>query len=1176
MKLFSKIGRDLPQYPQIKGHCLEKAASKLPLLLIGAAEIHKAHIISTLLTDCDKPILVLTQDEAAARIITEDINSICGTPESGESEPTALLFPSRDFTLRSKETPSREYEQMRIGVLSALAQGRCRVVAASAEAALQHTIPPEMLSECGFTLTEGGQITTASLSKRLLRAGYSPREQVDGIAQFAIRGGIVDLFPPGSRHPVRLELWGDEIDTLSYFDLETQRRTDSVDQVDILPATEVLFEDETALRSAIEKLAKATRSERARGVFNHELERMDAGLPLESIDKYLSLAYPNAATLPDYFSNGIVFFSEYSTACERVKSYIWQQQEEQKLLLEEGELVGSLISFDDSMTELEAKLKRLPSCYMDTFARQNNSMRYIDMISMSPVQNGTFSGQFKLLCEEISPLLSEGYSLIILAGTSKAAASLASDLREAGYKADFMSEADSPSPGKVIVLAGSISSGFEYPDTKVSVLTIGRAPEQKKSRSKYKKGKQLKTLGELQVGDYVVHTAHGIGVFDGIHKLEMQGIVKDYIKISYAGTDKLYVPVSQLDSVTRYIGAQDDGKVKLNKLNSADWQKTRQRVRQAVADMADELIALYALRMQAKGFPFSPDTEWQKDFEQRFPYVETEDQLRCVEEIKADMERQSPMDRVLCGDVGFGKTEVAMRACFKAVMDSKQVAILCPTTILAWQHYQSFQKRFAGFPVEIHLLSRFRTPKQQKETLKKLKHGSVDIVIGTHRLVQKDIEFKDLGLAVVDEEQRFGVRHKERFKEMFNNVDMLTLSATPIPRTLNMAISGIRDMSVIEQAPQDRHPVQSYVLEYDKGIVMDALRRELRRGGQAYYIHNHIESISSIAAGIREEIPEARVAFAHGRMDEKELSEIWRQLIEHEIDVLVCTTIIETGVDVANCNTLIINNADHMGLSQLYQLRGRVGRSNRRAFAYFTFTRGKVLSEISAKRLSAIREFTKFGAGFHIALRDLEIRGAGSILGGKQHGHIEAVGYDMYMRLLSEAIAERKLPGLEGLLPENGIAPPKAVECRIDLKMDAHIPEDYIETTSARMDIYKKIAAIENEEDKSDVIDECIDRFGEPPTAVLSLLDVALLRSILSSHGFEEINEKPQGVQLFPQALDMEVASKLISAMKGRVLVNASTRPYITVKYPPAKRGEISRPDIVPLLREISTALLAD
>ena len=746
----------------------------------------------------------------------------------------------------------------------------------------------------------------------------------------------------------------------------------------------------------------------------------------------------------------------------------------------------------------------------------------------------------------------------MLAGTAKSAAALAHDLKGVGLPAEYVKDSDKISYKKITVLASALSGGFEYPDIKVNVITTGRQAEHTTRKSRYQRGKSLKSLTDLTRGDLVVHVAHGIGVFEGIHKLEMQGVVKDYIKIAYAGTDVLYVPVTQLDLVSKYVGTKDDSKVKLNKLHSAEWQNTRRRAKQAVAEMADELIALYAKRMQSPGYAFSEDTEWQKDFEQHFPFNETDDQLRCAEEIKQDMQKPHPMDRVLCGDVGFGKTEVAMRAAFKCVSDGKQCAVLCPTTILAWQHYQTFLKRFDSFPVNIEVLSRFRTPKQQKEIVKKLARGQIDIIIGTHRIVQKDVEFKDLGLAIIDEEQRFGVKHKERFKELFAGVDMLTLSATPIPRTLNMAISGIRDMSTIEQAPMDRHPVQTYVLEYDSSIIGDAIKRELRRGGQVYYIHNQIESIDVCAAKVHAMVPDARIAIAHGQMEEHELSEIWRQLLEREIDILICTTIIETGVDVANCNTLVIENADRMGLSQLYQLRGRVGRSTRRAFAYFTFTRGKVLSEIAAKRLSAIREFTKFGSGFRIAMRDLEIRGAGSILGAKQHGHMEAVGYDMYLRLLSDAIAEKK-----------GEKPAKQTyECQIDLQLDAHIPEEYISELSQRIDVYKKIAAIRDESDSMDVTDELIDRFGDPPAAVLSLLHVALLRNTLASFGFEEISQKPQGLLLYPARLDMEIAGKLMGTLKNRVTVNASSRPYLLVK---AKKGE--KMDPVSVLREVTAVL---
>ena len=660
-----------------------------------------------------------------------------------------------------------------------------------------------------------------------------------------------------------------------------------------------------------------------------------------------------------------------------------------------------------------------------------------------------------------------------------------------------------------------------------------------KKTKREKSSKEISNLSELSPGDYVVHSAHGIGVFEGIHKLEMNGIVKDYIKVRYAKNDTLYVPVTQLDMVSKYIGPREDANVRLSRLGGTDWQRQKTKVRAAVKDIAKDLIQLYAQRMQQEGYAFPPDGEWQFDFESHFEFEETEDQLRCVNEIKDDMERNVPMDRLLCGDVGFGKTEVALRAAFKCIAAGKQCAILVPTTILAWQHYQTILRRMEGFPVDVELLSRFRTPKQQEEILKKVKRGGIDIIVGTHRLVSKDVAFHDLGLVIIDEEQRFGVAQKERLKSLCKCADVLTLSATPIPRTLNMALSGIRDMSVIEEAPLDRHPVQTYVLEYDTGVLYDAIRRELRRGGQVYYLHNDVASIARVAARIQQSIPEARVGVGHGKMNEEELSEIWRQLLDHEIDILVCTTIIETGVDVPSANTLIIENADRMGLSQLHQLRGRVGRSNRRAYAYLTYAPNKVLTEIAQKRLSAIREFTEFGSGFKIAMRDLEIRGAGNILGGEQHGHMETVGYDLYIKLLGEAVSLMK--GEEAVRPvDEG--------CLVDMQIQAHIPEDYISSTNLRLDVYRRIAEIRNAEDAMDVTDELIDRFGEPPASVKGLLDVALLRNTASQLGLSEIKQQGDALFLYKKEFDLEQVGKLIRAMNGRVMLSAGSRPYISVK----------------------------
>ncbi|WP_294443322.1 transcription-repair coupling factor [Ruminococcus flavefaciens] len=653
----------------------------------------------------------------------------------------------------------------------------------------------------------------------------------------------------------------------------------------------------------------------------------------------------------------------------------------------------------------------------------------------------------------------------------------------------------------------------------------------------------MRSLADITEGDLVVHSGHGIGRFIGIRKLEMDGVTKDYITIQYAGTDKLYIPVTQLDMVSKYIGPRDDSGVKLNKLSSGEWQKTRSNVKRAVKDMAHELIALYAKREKSVGFAFYPDDEIQHDFEERFPYVETDDQLQSIAEIKADMERARPMERLLCGDVGFGKTEVALRAAMKCVLSGKQCAILAPTTVLAYQHYQTALRRFEHFPVNIELLSRYRTPKQQEEIIKKLKQGRIDLIIGTHKIIQKSVVFKDLGLAIIDEEQRFGVAHKEKFKESFAGVDVLMLSATPIPRTLNMAMSGIRDMSVIEEPPQDRYPVQTYVIEYNMGTIIQAIVRELRRGGQVYYIHNRVETIHACASRLKELLPEARIAVAHGQMGEDEMSDIWEQLVEHEVDILVCTTIIETGVDVPNVNTLIIEDSDRFGLSQLYQLRGRVGRSNRRGYAYFTYQRDKVLTEIATKRLNAMREFTQFGSGFRIALRDLEIRGAGSILGGRQHGHMEAVGYDMYLQLLSEAIAEEK-----------GIQPEKVPECLVDIQIDAHIPEKYISSLNQRIDMYRKIMLVNEDSDKSDLIDELIDRYGDPPKSVVGLIDVSLLRNKAAHMGITEISQKNGAMYFYTEYLVPEQIAALQQAYKGRITFNGVGKSYVSVKISPKIR----------------------
>ena len=1122
-----------------------------PACAVGLSGIHKAHFISALSgEEGQAPAIVITPDEGGATRLCEDINALCGAP-------VAALFPSRELMLRDVQGASLEYEHARLAVLSGIQAGSVRIAVASIEAALLHTLPPGELRRHTLEIRRGESYEVGELTALLSACGYVRAEQVEGVCQFAVRGGILDLFPPMYADPVRIEFWGNEVDSIDSFKVDTQRREAPLESVLATPAREVLLCDPGELSSRMLQLAKTLRGKyapRQKQQLAEMAERIAGGDSPMSLDRYLSLAYPESATLFSYFNRPAIFLCEPVTCAQTLKNALWQLNEDINALLEEGLLRPGLCGFYEDFPFLAKQLCASPSLVMDTFARSAADIPLRELQNVNAIQLSSWGGETGILLDDLRAYLQSGYCVKIFAGTERAAKTLAADLCGEGIAAAFCEALGDYQPGNVAVLPGSLSAGMDYPEIKLAILTHQKHRQARpKRKPRHKAGEALRSVSDLTPGDYVVHVSHGIGIFQGIIKREVQGIIKDYIHIRYAGTDALYVPVSQLDMVSRYVsGSQQDRAVRLNRLNSTDWQKTRQRVKKAVDEMAGELIKLYSERMHTKGYAFSEDDDLMHDFESRFEYEETDDQLRCIREIKEDMMRPAPMDRLLCGDVGFGKTEVALRAAFKCIEDGKQVAVLVPTTILAWQHYQTIRRRFEGFPVKCELLSRFRTPKQQQEIVGELKRGLVDIVVGTHRVVQKDVQFRDLGLVIIDEEQRFGVAHKERFKQLRANVDVLTLSATPIPRTLNMAMSGIRDMSTIEEAPQDRHPVQTYVLEHDWGIIAEAVKRELRRDGQVFYLHNRIDSIHTAAGKLQELLPEARITVAHGRMNEDELSHIWEQLINHEIDILVCTTIIETGVDVPNCNTLIIEDADYMGLSQLYQLRGRVGRSSRRAYAYFTFRAGRELTDIAQKRLSAIREFTSFGSGFRIAMRDLEIRGAGNILGAAQHGHMEAVGYEMYLKLLSDAVAEQR----------GEAAPSHREECAVDLQISAHIPEDYIGSLSQRIDIYKKIAAIDSEEDARDVTDELIDRFGEPPQAVLGLIDVSLVRGMAAALQINEIQQRENAILLFQEPPDMRQISLLAAGLKGRVMVSGGKRPYITVRLKPKE-------DPVSLIREV-------
>lgn len=1109
---------------------------KYPIDLSGLGAIHKAIYVSALVETKKSPCILLTADESEAVRLREDLQAL---------GMRALLYPTREFSLRAIEYGSREYEQQRLGVLMAMLEGDYDCVVASVDAATQYTLPPEVLKNRILVLEEGNTLPVNDIPGALVAAGYERCNQIEGAGQFAVRGGIIDIFPAGFENPVRIELWGDNIDTIAEFDVLSQRRTQNLKTVQIAPCTEKLIEDDGKFAEAITACAEglSKKQEKVKEMLLEDASRASLGILLNT-DKYISLLYPRLCTLMDYAPKSFLFLSEFLNIKERMRTAEWTIHEEVLAEFDAGRMCDSLYTYMEDWPGFIGRIKSSQTIIMDTFSRTQNDLPLGDLIMVTARQLPVWSGDFSVLKEDLVDFRLRKMAVLVLAGQEeKNAEILAEDLTNQKIPSLYVKSSSMISNQHVTVMRGGLSAGAEFPDAGLAIITHGRAVSRKASRrlKQAKRGMEIHSLSELQSGDYIVHATHGIGRYHGIKQMEMQGIVKDYLKIEYAKGDLLYVPVTQLDMVSKYIGSSEDVKVKLHKLGGVEWQNTKARVRSAVKDIADQLIKLYSKRMASEGYAFSDDQDWQYDFERRFEYEETEDQLRCVNEIKRDMERPIPMDRLLCGDVGFGKTEVALRAAFKCVMEGKQCAILVPTTILAFQHYQTVLKRFEGYPICIEMLSRFRTPKQQSETIKKLAKGEVNIIIGTHRLLSKDIQFKDLGLFIVDEEQRFGVTQKERLKEMTPHVDVLTLSATPIPRTLNMALSGIRDMSIIEEAPQDRHPVQTFVLEHDKSILCDAIRKELRRGGQVYYLHNRVEDIERVAAELQTRIPEARIGYAHGKMSEEELSDIWRGVMEQEIDVLVCTTIIETGVDVANVNTLIIEDADRFGLSQLHQLRGRVGRSSRRAFAYLTFKRGKILSDISTKRLEAMREFTEFGAGFRIAMRDMELRGAGNILGAQQHGHMEAVGYDLYLKLLGEAVSEQK-----GEMPKK-----REEECLIDLPISAHIPDSYIEENSARLEIYRRIADIRNMEDSLDVYDELIDRFGEPPAAVQGLIEVALLRNMAANLGIFEVHQQEGKILLYPRKLDMELGAKLTAALPKRVMISAGAKPYYVVKNAP-------------------------
>ena len=1144
--------RQLQTIPEVAELIRRVEDGGCPAAVSGLQPVQRACVGAAVAAGSGRPAVFLCGDEREVQVLAGDLETLTGT------RPVTLL--GREWQFRPGAVGSRDWERSRLAALYALARGEASAVVATVDAVCARTLPPELLRSLAVTLTVGGQAELRQLTERLLSAGYTRCDQVEGVGQFALRGGILDVFSPLMDQPVRCEFFDDEIDSMGTFDPATQRRTRNVDTALILPAAEVLPHCAEGglpglaeqLSSLADRLARRQKTEQIVQTLREDAERLRGGAAPSAPDRYLAAIYPEISTGMDYLpADAAVFLSESGRVDERMKNAALQLKQDTEALLTAGLLAGDHARLALTPEELYAALEAFPVIMADSLPTSRHPLRPRGLVTMNAKQLSSYGGSLETAVTDLEHYRHSGSAVLVLCGGETRARNLQRLLEERGVPAALdLAGAAMPAAGEVRLTVGALSAGSEWPSLKLAVLTEGQlsAPAMRK-RQRVKKDsnrQKLQSYTDLSPGDLVVHEHHGVGRFAGIQRMPVDGVEKDYIKIDYAGGDCLYVPVTQLDLVSKYIGGGEDTEhTRLNKLGGTDWTRQKTRAKKAAKDLAKGLIALYAERQKRPGFAFSPDSPWQREFEESFPYAETEDQLRCVSEIKADMERPRPMDRLLCGDVGYGKTEVALRAVMKCILDGKQAAILVPTTVLAQQHYATAVSRFRDFPVKIEVLSRFTTAREQKRILGALRAGGVDLLIGTHKLLQKSVEFHDLGLLVIDEEQRFGVTHKERLKEMSRQVDVLTLSATPIPRTLNMALSGLRDMSTLEEPPADRQPVQTYVLEHDWAIIEDAVRRELGRGGQVYYLHNRVESIDSTAARLQKMLgPEARIVTGHGKMSEQELSSVMQAMVDGEADILVCTTIIETGIDIPNVNTLIIEDADRMGLAQLHQIRGRIGRSARRAYAYLTYRRGKVLQETAAKRLAAIREYVEFGSGFKIAMRDLEIRGAGNLLGPEQSGYLMSVGYDLYLKLLEEAVLE-----------ERGEERRIETECAADLTVNAHIPDRYVPSPEQRMDLYRRIAAIRTDEDASDLLDEMLDRYGEAPRSVLALLDVALLRAAAAVAGVCDISQKGSLLRfqlgIFrPEAL---VAVCGLAKYRQRLTLAAGEVPALTLKLRPGE-----------------------
>jgi len=1118
-------------------------------LCTGVIDGQKCHLAYALAGHTGRPIVIIAENSLRAAEIFGDIAFF---------EERTHLYPAPDMLSYHAESASREMQIRRFCALDSLIRGECNALVTSIESFMVAMMPKKPFVDGIFELLPGDEMPIEDLAQKLVKLGYERAEAVEGAGQFAIRGGICDIFSPIAENPVRLEFWGDEIDSIRIIDRDTQRSVEPIKKCRIFPACGLIFEP-SELENAVDKMKieyEKILSEHKKGKYSDigkalqaaigaDIERMSQGQAVAGMEKYSSYFYDSTGALFDFLpDNAILIFDEPVRIMTAGQGSYDEFIRIMQAGLEDGRNLPGQTALWRDYAEVLAKSERFSRVLFSTLPRTLRDFR-LDRIAHFEVKTHGVMG-IEALREDLAYHMAQNRAVCVLAGSGARAARLAQDLAEDGLNALAVADLEGAEMvrGRITLARGALSRGFEYPQIGLVVMSCGEifgedAKKRVRRPAKKRRGARIESFTDLNVGDYVVHDNHGIGIFRGIEKIVIDGISRDYLKINYHGDGALFVAISQLDALSKYIGG-DNARPKIHKLGGGEWQKAKSRARGAVEIMAEDLIKLYAQRGAAQGFNFAPDNVWQTEFEDDFAYEETQDQLLAVEDVKRDMESARVMDRLICGDVGYGKTEVAIRAAFKAVNDQKQVVVLVPTTILAQQHYTTFCQRMKDFPISIRVLSRFSSAREQKDTLEKLKQGHVDILIGTHRILSKDVQFRDLGLIVVDEEQRFGVAHKEKLKHFRANVDVMTLTATPIPRTLHMSLSGIRDMSLLEEPPQDRKPITTYVLEYSDRLVADAIMRELSRGGQVFYLRNRVANIGSVAEHLGKLVPQAVVAVAHGQMGEDALENVMMDFISGAIDVLVCTTIIESGLDIPNVNTIIIQDADKMGLSQLYQLRGRVGRSARTSFAFLTYQRDKILTEVAERRLSAIREFTEFGAGFKIAMRDLEIRGAGNLLGSAQHGHMDAVGYEMYCRLLDDTIKSMQ-----------GIDVPQKFDTLMEINIDAFIPNNYIPSELQKLEIYKRISHITNQQDFYDVQEEMEDRFGTLPKSAANLLDIALLKANANDIGVVSITQKSLRIIITfkPDApINPAAITDVVGKSAGRLKLTIGQNPFITFR----------------------------